>query len=113
MTFIDANRIATRAIEKNILVLNADRASVLNLDSLNYLDACRAQFHIVFLDPPFNSHLLQSSINLIDEHDLLNKTGWLYAEYSNHQQQPHYPGRWKLHRQTSAGDVNAQLLQNL
>ena len=111
ISFVESSRKASHAIEKNIQVLNSDCANVTNQDSINYLKHCNRQFDIVFLDPPFKSSLLQSSIDLINEHDLINNTGWVYAEYSAHQQQPNCLSPWKIHRQTKAGDVRASLFQ--
>lgn len=111
-TFVESNRNAARAISKNIQILQLEQASVVNQDSINYLQYCGGQFDIVFLDPPFNSDLLQSSIDLINEHKLINKSGWVYTEYSAHSQPPDCPVYWKIHRQTKAGDVRACLFHH-
>ena len=108
---IESNRTAARAIDKNIKILKCDRAKVLNQDSSRYLSRCSIQFDIVFLDPPFNSSLLQTSIDLITKRNLLGNSGWIYTEHSAHNQPPQYPVEWKTYRQSKAGDVRASLLQ--
>lgn len=111
ITFVESSRIAVRAIVKNTQILNLNDASVVDEDSIRYLKRCRSTFDIIFIDPPFKSSLLQSSLGLICQHGLISKSGWIYAEYSVHQPQPDCPAHWVIHRQTRAGDVKACLIQ--
>ena len=111
ITFVESNRHACRALESNIQILKNTNAKILNQDSSRYLTHRSTQFDVVFLDPPFNSSLLQSSIDLIDDNNLLKNQAWIYTEYSAHQEQPLCPQHWKIHRQTKAGDVRAMLFE--
>ena len=110
-TFVEANKFAAQCLENNIQRLNLSHASVYNQDSIKYLKHSRVQFDIVFLDPPFNSNLLDTTIDLINQNQLIRDNAWVYLEYSVHQPQPDCPQHWSLYRQTKAGDANACLFQ--
>ena len=109
--FVESNKQAIRSLEHNCQLLRLNNATIINQDSSRYLKQTSAPFDIVFLDPPFNSQLLQSSLDFISNQNLIKINGWIYAEYSAHQQKPNYPEHWRLHRQTNAGDAHACLFQ--
>lgn len=57
---------------------------VLNQDALKFIPNYKAQggrpFDIVFLDPPFASDLLEKSVELLAEHELLAEDALVYVE---------------------------------
>ena len=53
---------------------------VINADALNFLDNCKQQFDLIFLDPPYQSELLTQSLEKIIKLDILAPNGLIYAE---------------------------------
>lgn len=80
---VDSNIKAIRIIEKNIENLNIECANVLKADYKNALLLFKEKnikFDLIFLDPPYNTNYLGSSLSLIAEHDLLSDNGIVVCE---------------------------------
>lgn len=59
---------------------NAETIEIKNQSALTYLQHVNRQFDIVFLDPPFDSDLLDKVIPLIIKQQLISDNGMLYVE---------------------------------
>lgn len=81
VVFVDKNRICFKTIKKNLSMINEER-EVLNLDYIEALKILKEKykFDIIFLDPPYKGDLIEKSINLICEYDLLNENGIVVCE---------------------------------
>ena len=79
--FVDAGEPACRLIRENLkrTMLEADGKVVRN-DYLSYLNHCREQFDIIFLDPPYAEVFLENSLKRIAEIDILQSNGIIVAE---------------------------------
>ncbi len=87
--FVENNRAAFNVTCRNIdLAKVTDRAEVIFGDSLAYLDVTRNQFDIIFLDPPYNTGLLNSAIEKIAEKNLLSEGGIIVAESEHLGEEP-------------------------
>ncbi|MBP3841782.1 MAG: 16S rRNA (guanine(966)-N(2))-methyltransferase RsmD [Bacilli bacterium] len=79
--FVDKNKICFKTIKENLSMLNEER-EVLNLDykeALEYLKS-KYKFDIIFLDPPYKGDLIEKSLDLICEYNLLNDNGIIVCE---------------------------------
>jgi len=77
--FIDASRKAAAVIERNLTVTNLKQfASVITADTLSYLRNCMEEFDIAFLDPPYNTGILQETLPTIAQR--MKKTGVIICE---------------------------------
>ena len=55
-TFVDQRRDAAALIRDNLKMTGfVSRAKVVQGESISYLMACREKFHVIFLDPPYQS----------------------------------------------------------
>ena len=79
--FVDAGEPACRLIRENLkrTKLEAD-GKVVRSDYLAYLNRCREQFDIVFLDPPYAEVFLENSLKRIAEIDILQSNGIIVTE---------------------------------
>ena len=79
--FVDAGEPACRLIRENLkrTKLEAD-GKVVRSDYLSYLNHCREQFDIIFLDPPYAEVFLENSLKRIAEIDILQSNGIIVAE---------------------------------
>ena len=57
------------------------RARVVAGDSMEFLKSVREKYDLVFLDPPYQTDLLETAIAHIARHDLLNVHGMMIAEH--------------------------------
>ena len=81
--FVDKNKIAINTINKNLngiengIVINKDYK-----DALKYFRDNNIKFDIIFLDPPYKDNLLNDTIKLIEDYDILNNL--LVCEVENY-----------------------------
>ena len=58
----------------------ADRAAVLTADYATVLSAGQEKYDLVFLDPPYQTKLLERSLELISQFDILREHGIIVCE---------------------------------
>ena len=80
-TFVDMRREATALVKENIRLCRfEDRARVAQEEALSFLCACREKFDVIFLDPPYNSGLLEKSLEQLTRFDILREHGIIVCE---------------------------------
>lgn len=77
-------------------------------DALVWLERSDEAFDIIFLDPPFDSDLLQPGLALLETRAMLRANGLVYIE-GRRDLMP--PTGWTIHKQTRAGRVVAMLIR--
>ena len=83
--FVDNNIKAIKTVEENIKNLNVkNNTKLLNYDykkSLKYFNETNTKFDIIFVDPPYDYHVIEKIIRYINEYNLLNNDGLLVLEF--------------------------------
>ena len=79
--FVDARDDACRLIRENLrrTKLESD-GKVVRSDYMDYLNRCREQFDIIFLDPPYAEVFLENALKRITEIDILLSGGIIVTE---------------------------------
>lgn len=80
--FVDNGREIKKFLQNNLKGIEG--AKYLDLDyrkALEWFKTQEIKFDIIFLDPPYHEHLINSSIELIKKYDLLNSNGIIVCEY--------------------------------
>ena len=92
--FVDNNIKAIRVVEDNLKNLNIkDNAKVLNFDykkSLKYFNENNIKFDLIFVDPPYDFHVIEKIIKYVDELNLLNDNGLLILEFEKEKPEEKY-----------------------
>lgn len=79
--FVDAREESCKLIRENLKRTKLEKdAKVIRSDYLDYLNRCREQYNIIFLDPPYAEVFLENSIKRITEIDILQSNGIIVAE---------------------------------
>ena len=79
--FVDAREEACRLIRENLKRTRLQEdGKVVRSDYMDYLNRCREQFNIIFLDPPYAEVFLENSLNRITEIDILLSGGIIVSE---------------------------------
>ena len=80
-TFVDSGDAACKLIRENLkrTKLEADGV-VIRSDYMAYLNRCREQYDIIFLDPPYAEVFLENSLKRIAEIDILQSGGIIVTE---------------------------------
>lgn len=80
-TFVDQRRDAVRLMKENLKVCDVeDRATVVQSDAIGYLSTIREKYHLIFLDPPYDSGLLEAALKKITSIDILAENGIIVCE---------------------------------
>lgn len=79
--FVDAREDACRLIRENLTRTKLQASTqVVRSDYMDYLNRCREQFSIIFLDPPYAEEYLEKSLKRITEIDILQSGGIIVTE---------------------------------
>lgn len=80
--FVDSNKIAINTLKENLERLKVkEEYYLINKDYVEALNSFNIKFDIIFLDPPYHLNMMNNSIKLIIEKDLLNDGGIIVCEY--------------------------------
>jgi 16S rRNA (guanine(966)-N(2))-methyltransferase RsmD len=80
-TFVDQRREAAALVRENVKLCRfEDRARVAQEEALSFLSSCREKFDVVFLDPPYQSGLLEKSLETLTRFDILREYGIIVCE---------------------------------
>ena len=80
-TFVDMSRQAAAVIRENVETVGfADRATVQQGDAMAFLSGCRGKFDLIFLDPPYQTQLLENCIQAVAKFDILSEHGIMVCE---------------------------------
>ena len=100
-----------RALFENLLsqaeTFGSDKHDIQQADALSWLQQVNQQFDIVFLDPPFNKGLIETSCQIVLERGLLKPTGKIYIEA---EKALTLPDSWQVLKQKQTGQVQSVLL---
>ena len=78
---VDRSRDMVKLIGENLKRAKMEKqAEVVNSDAESYLKRCRKKFGIIFLDPPYAGDLLETSLDLILQFDILLSGGIIVCE---------------------------------
>ena len=122
VTFVDLSNIATTSLNNNLkqLPLAADQTTVVeqksSFDWLKHQQSeggfsdQAAQYHLVFLDPPFALTLMPDILKALFTSNHLAPGAMIYVEQAQPLAQLDLPPPWKLHRNKKAGQVHYGLI---
>jgi len=109
--FVDADREAITAVGRHLNTLDATECSTVSCDiAARYLLQTHDTWDIVFVDPPFDARLGESTLTLLANSDRLAKASRVYFETSRSQPEPVPEGRYDVLREKTTGDVCYRLL---
>lgn len=109
VTLIETNLVAVTQLKQNKKKLEAENIEIITDSSVGYFQENTHEADIVFLDPPFASDLLQTTLEIITDKNILKAAGVIYLEYPENNQ-PELPQGWRWYRQKDVGEVGYGLI---
>lgn len=104
--FVEHRADAVRLIRENLKVTDlSDRAQVVAGDAMAYLSGVREKFDLIFLDPPYESGLLERTLAHIARFDILSPHGIIVAESPAGQALPALSHPYGIHRTYRYGKI--------
>jgi 16S rRNA (guanine966-N2)-methyltransferase len=107
-TLVEQDAQVVAVLREQLERLDALEIELLRAQALDWLHGPAQPFDIVFLDPPFQSGLLQPAMELLETRGWLAPQAWIYLE-SAPDTQPVLPPGWSWHREKRAGGVSYRL----
>lgn len=105
-TFVDQRKDAVSLIRSNLKLCQlSDRARVVQGEALSFLSTVREQYHLVFLDPPYRTDLLENAIKKIAEIDMLTENGIIICESPADKVLPELPHPYHKGREYRYGKI--------
>ncbi|MBD2802991.1 16S rRNA (guanine(966)-N(2))-methyltransferase [Xenorhabdus sp. M] len=108
-TLIEYDRHVAKQLSDNLALLKTENATVVQSNTLQYLNGTGMPFNVVFLDPPFRKGMLAETIHLLETNGWLAEESWIYVEAESETAATEVPANWQLHREKVAGQVAYRL----
>ena len=109
-TFVDLRKEAAAVIRDNLAHTGlADRAKVTQGDYLAFLTGCRDRFDLVFLDPPYNTGMLEKALETITKIDNVTENGIIVCESAAEAALPELPAPYRKGRDYRYGKIKITL----
>ena len=108
-TLLEMERHVAQQLQKNLATLKAEHGTVVNTNTLTYLNQSGTPHDVVFVDPPFRKGLLEETLNLLEVNGWLADSALIYVESEVENGMPPVPANWELHREKIAGQVAYRL----
>ncbi len=106
VTFLDNTTSVVKQLRQNLDTLHVDKARVIQDDSLKWvIQEQHLSFDIIFVDPPFHSHLMQPAVDALFLGGCIAKQGCLYLEQEKTLPWPVLPNGWKIFREKTTSQV--------
>ena len=110
--FVDADREAITAVGHHLNTLDASEHSTVSGDMAErYLRQTTGTWDIVFVDPPFDARLGESTLTLLADSERLAEASRVYFETSRSQPEAVPERLYDVLRERTAGDVCYRLLR--
>ena len=113
VVMVERDGSAVNQLRENIAILKTTDAQVIQRDALAFLTNGRgdaAPFDVVFLDPPYHQHLIDSCCASLEQHGWLAPHAHLYIETERSLTQLRLPASFTVTRDKAAGQVAYRLI---
>ena len=107
--FFEIDKKTVKYLNKNKSMLKAYNAFIYQKNILNYLKDCKG-YGIIFLDPPFDTPLLNISLSFIISNKKINSETVIYIEFPNNFPPANLLNFYILNK-TKQGSITAYLLK--
>nr|VFJ75566.1 MAG: 16S rRNA (guanine966-N2)-methyltransferase [Candidatus Kentron sp. FM]VFJ75744.1 MAG: 16S rRNA (guanine966-N2)-methyltransferase [Candidatus Kentron sp. FM]VFK22456.1 MAG: 16S rRNA (guanine966-N2)-methyltransferase [Candidatus Kentron sp. FM] len=104
-----ARILADREIPPGIAPGVMPKITIIHSDALRYLEGPAQHFDMVFLDPPFDSGLLETVCHFLNNGRWLGETTGIYLETRRSCPPPVLPAGWEITHSAVAGEVRYAL----
>lgn len=102
--FVELNKKASRQLETNLGLLDADNDRLFHGDAFEFIAANQDGFDLVLLDPPFHKGIAQSAVDALTEAEWLEPGTLIYIEVEQGVELQ-TPAHWQLLKDKKTGQL--------
>lgn len=108
--FVDQSRAAAKVVAENLETTGfSNAARVVQGDALSFLSSCRERFGLAFLDPPYDTELLEKALFRMAEIDIMTENGIIVCESRAEKVLPDLPAPYEKGREYRYGKIKLTL----
>lgn len=107
--FIDESTAAVKLIRENLKTCRLE-GTVLQTDAIGYLSQGQ-KFDLIFLDPPYDTMLVEKALQTVQKSDILTKGGLIVCETRREKILPEMSAPYVLRREKSYGKIKLTLYE--
>jgi len=108
--FVDQGRAAAAVVRENLAATGlGGSARVVQGDALAFLSSCREKFGLAFLDPPYDTDLLEKALFRMAEIDIMRGNGIIVCESRAETVLPDLPAPYEKGREYRYGKIKLTL----
>ncbi len=108
VVLVETSAAAAKALMDNRAALKAERASILQMDALQFLAQNKQRFDVIFIDPPYHQGWLDKLLPLLAGHLTQNGIAYVEAEFALADMDG-----WQVVKHGKAGNVFYHLLKSI
>ncbi|MBQ5994551.1 MAG: 16S rRNA (guanine(966)-N(2))-methyltransferase RsmD [Clostridia bacterium] len=110
--FVDRDKNAYETVKENLAVTRlADRAEVLNADSLTYIKNCHREFDIILLDPPYNKCIIDDVLEFVVA--CCNENSIIICESEFSEKLPDRSGQFQKHKEYKYSKIKLTVYKHI
>ena len=109
-TFVALQKQAVAIFRENVNSSGfAAQSTVIQGDALAFLSRCREKFDLIFLDPPYDSGLLEKAMELITTIDIVSENGIIVCENGSNSGWPVVAEPYRMQKEYRYGKIRTAL----
>ena len=108
-TFVDESTAAVRLVRENLAACRLS-GEVVQTESVGFLSGC-GQYDLIFLDPPYDSTLLDKALSAVIQYDKLAVGGIIVCESRREKCLPEVSAPYRMKRQRAYGKIMLTLYE--
>ena len=109
-TFVDLRKEAVGIIRENVTATGfAQQSAIVQGDALAFLQRGGGKYDLIFLDPPYETDLLEKAMDVISKIDIVSENGIIVCENGSGVQWPAVSPPYRLHREYRYGKIRTAL----
>ncbi|PPI88524.1 16S rRNA (guanine(966)-N(2))-methyltransferase RsmD [Candidatus Pantoea edessiphila] len=110
VTMLEIKNYLVKQLEMNLKRFKSNNGKIIHTDTLFWLENNKGKpFNIIFIDPPFNSNLLDKTIFLLEKKQWISNNSFVYIEKKSTNIINYIPNNWTLYHKKTAGKVTYSL----
>jgi 16S rRNA (guanine966-N2)-methyltransferase len=102
---VDQSAVVVKLLQTQLNVFAAENACIYQAEVPEGLKPVKRPFDIVFLDPPYQAHLLKPSCDYLEQHGYLAESAYIYMEAQHRIKDNELPFHWRFIKRKQAGHV--------